>query len=147
MSFVATWEGDEKVAYADKLAYNVPTVCNGHTGPEVRVGDVWSKDQCDAILKKNLTKFGTGLLSCVKVPLNQNQYDALTAWTFNVGVGAACGSTLVRILNQGDYQAACYQLTRWDMAGGKKVKGLTNRRLSEMELCLRPVGPVEKAAA
>lgn len=147
LAFVSGWEGDEKVAYADKLAYGVPTVCNGHTGPDVRVGDVWTKAQCDAILLKNTTKHGAGLLACVKVPLNQNQYDALTSWTFNVGVGAACGSTLVRLVNAGQYTAACEQLPRWNRAGGVVVRGLTNRRMAERALCLKPVAPTEKAVA
>ena len=54
MAFVANWEGDERTAYADKLAYGLPTVCNGHTGPDVKVGDVWTKEQCDEVLVRNL---------------------------------------------------------------------------------------------
>ena len=146
MAFVANWEGDERTAYADKLAYNVPTVCNGHTGPDVKVGDVWSKEQCDAVLVRNLEKHGSGLLKCVTVPLNQNQFDALSSWTFNVGVGAACGSTLVKLLNQGQYTSACNQLPRWNRAGGKEVRGLTNRRMAERDLCLKPM-PAVKALA
>lgn len=149
MAFVAGWEGDERVAYADKLAYNVPTVCNGHTGPDVRVGDVWTKAQCDAVLVRNLEKHGQGLLACVTTPINQNQYDALSAWTFNVGVGAACSSTLVKLLNAGQHTAACDQLMRWNRAGGVEVRGLTNRRKAERDLCLKPVTPPpnEKAIA
>ena len=146
MAFVANWEGDERTAYADKLAYGLPTVCNGHTGPDVRVGDVWSKEQCDAVLVRNLEKHGSGLLKCVTVPLNQNQFDALSSWTFNVGVGAACGSTLVKLLNQGQYTPACNQLPRWNRAGGKEVRGLTNRRMAERDLCLKPM-PAVKALA
>jgi lysozyme len=147
MSFVALWEGDERTAYADKLAYNVPTVCNGHTGPDVQVGDVWTKAQCDAILVRNLEKHGQGLLKCVTVPLNQHQFDALSSWTFNVGVGAACGSTLVRLLNKHQYTDACNQLPRWNRAGGRVVRGLTNRRLAEQALCLKPMSTAEKALA
>lgn len=149
MAFVSGWEGDEKVAYADKLAYGLPTVCNGHTGPDVRVGDVWTKAQCDAILVKNIEKHGTGLLNCVKVPLNQNQYEAYSSWTFNVGVGAACGSTLVKLLNMGQYTAACDQLLKWNKASGKPVRGLTNRRTAERAKCLTPMPqqPTEKALA
>lgn len=147
ISFVALWEGDERVAYADKLAYGVPTVCNGHTGPDVRVGDVWTKSQCDAVLIGNLEKHGQGLLACVTVPINQNQFDALSSWTFNVGVGAACSSTLVRLLNQGQYINACNQLPRWNRAGGREVRGLTNRRNAEKAICLTPMQPTEKATA
>ena len=147
MAFVSGWEGDERTAYADKLAYGLPTVCNGHTGADVKVGDVWTKAQCDAVLVRNLEKHGQGLLACVTVPLNQNQFDALASWTFNVGVGAACGSTLVKLLNQGRYADACNQLPKWDRAGGRQVKGLTNRRMSEMSLCLKPMAEVQKALA
>lgn len=147
LAFVSNWEGMDQKVYADKLAYGVPTVCNGHTGPDVRLGDVWSKERCDAILVKDVTTHGERLLSCVTVPLNQNQYDALTAWAFNVGTGAACGSTLVKLLNQGQFTAACNQLMRWDRAGGQRVQGLTNRRAAERARCLMPVAPVVKALA
>ena len=102
LAFVGNWEGSERIAYADKLAYGVPTVCNGHTGPEVKVGDVWTKERCDAILVKDVATHGERLLACTTVALNQNQYDALTAWAYNIGTGAACRSTLVRLLNRRD---------------------------------------------
>lgn len=147
MTFVALWEGDERTAYADRLAYGVPTVCNGHTGPDVKVGDVWTKEQCDAILVKNIEKHGQGLLQCIDVVLNQHQYDALTAWAFNIGVGAACSSTLVKVLNAGRYTDACNQLLRWNRAGGRVVKGLTNRRMAERDLCLKPMPTPAPAGA
>lgn len=147
LAFVSTWEGSETVAYADLLAHGLPTVCNGHTGPDVKVGDVWSKERCDAILRKDVAQHGQGLLACVTVPLNQNQYDALTAWSYNIGVGAACGSTLVKLLNQGQYTNACNQLLRWNRASGVVVRGLDNRRKAERSLCLKPIAPVEKEFA
>lgn len=61
---------------------------------------------------------------------------ALVSWSYNVGTGAACGSTLAKKANAGDWQGACNQLRRWDKAGGKPVKGLTNRRAAETKLCL-----------
>lgn len=139
LAFLGNWEGESLPVYADKLAYGVPTVCNGHTGPDVKLGDVWSKERCDAILIKDVEKHGQGLLACVTVPLNQNQYDALTAWAFNIGTGAACGSTLVKLLNQGQYSNACNQLLRWDRSGGVVVRGLHNRRVAEHALCMKPM--------
>lgn len=147
LAFVSNWEGDERIAYADRLAGGLPTVCNGHTGPDVKVGDVWTKEQCDAILVKDVGEHGKRLLACVAVPLNQNQYDALAAWAYNVGTGAACGSTLVKLLNAGQYTAACDQLLRWDRASGRQVRGLTNRRKAERALCLKPVDSAEKVTA
>lgn len=147
LAFVSNWEGSETVAYADKLAGGLPTVCNGHTGADVRVGDVWTKEQCDAILVKDVAGHGQRLLSCVRVPLNQHQYDALSSWAYNIGTGAACQSTLVRLLNRGQYIQACDQLLRWNRAGGVVVRGLTNRRQAERELCLRPIDSTQKATA
>lgn len=139
LAFVGNWEGNKPVAYADALAYGVPTVCGGHTGPDVRVGDVWSKAKCDAVLHKDVVKHGAGILACTKVPINQNTYNALTSWAFNVGLNAACESTLIKLLNAGDLAGACDQLLRWDMAGGVHVRGLQNRRQAEKAQCLRPV--------
>ncbi len=145
LAFVSHWEGSEPVAYADRLAHGLPTVCNGHTGPDVRVGDVWTKEQCDAILVKDISEHGAGLLSCTTVALNQNQYNALASWAYNVGVGNACKSTLVRKLNAGQYTSACDELLRWDRANGKVIRGLHQRRVAERELCLKPVGTTAKA--
>lgn len=147
LAFVRTWEGSETIAYADRLAGGLPTVCNGHTGSDVKVGDVWTKEQCDAILVKDVAGHGQRLLSCVRVPLNQHQYDALSSWAYNIGTGAACQSTLVRLLNQGQYTAACDQLLRWNRASGIVVRGLTNRRMAERALCLKPIPTTAKALA
>ena len=118
---VAMWEGTEYVPYRDIVG--VLTVCQGYTGPGIVPGKVYTKAECDQLLVQELTHHGQGVLKCTKVPLNQNQYDALVSFTYNVGVGAYCGSTLVRKLNQGDYTGACNELRRWVYAGGKRVQG------------------------
>ena len=147
LAFVANWEGSSLSVYQDRLANGLPSVCNGHTGPDVRVGDVWTKEQCDAILVKDATEHGQRLLACITVPLNQNQYNAFSSFAFNVGTGNACKSTLVRLLNQGRYTEACDQLLRWNRANGKVISGLDRRRKAERELCLKPVAQVQKANA
>jgi len=70
----------------------------------------------------------------VKVALNQNQFDALVSFTFNVGVGAFTSSTLLKVLNQSQYGAVPDQLRRWNKAGGNVVQGLVNRRANEISL-------------
>lgn len=137
LASVAMWEGTEYKPYRDIVG--VLTVCNGYTGPDIIPNKTYGKAECDMLLKKELTVHGLGVLKCTKVPLNQNQYDAFASFTYNVGVGAYCNSTLVRKLNAGDYTGACNQLLRWNRAGGKEVRGLTRRRVAERELCLRPV--------
>lgn len=142
VAFVANWEGSETIAYADRLAGGLPTVCNGHTGPEVKVGDVWTKEQCDAILVKDIEEHGQRMLSCIAVPINQNEYNAYTAWGYNVGTSAACKSTAIKLLNEGKRAEACDQLLRWDRAGGVRVRGLANRRKAERDLCMKPIESV-----
>jgi len=146
LAFVGNWEGSDPVAYADKLAYGVPTVCNGHTGPDVKVGDKWTKERCDAILVKDVATHGERLLACITVGINQHEYNAYTSWAYNVGTGAACRSTAIRLLNSGRRTEACNQLLRWDRAGGKRVRGLTNRRKAERDLCLKPMQQVKVEA-
>lgn len=137
LGFIAHWEGSREQVYLDIVG--VPTVCEGHTGPEVKLGDRWTKPQCDAILVKNVDRFSDAVLGCVQVPINQHQYDAFVALAFNVGSNAFCGSTLVRLANAGDVAGACKQILRWNRAGGRVVKGLANRRQAEYELCIKPM--------
>jgi len=94
-----------------------------------------------AALQRKLTdvqKFEGALKQCVTVPLSQNEYDAYISLAYNIGSGAFCNSTLVRLLNQGQYDMACQQILRWNRAGGKVVQGLVNRRQAEYKLCIQP---------
>ena len=134
---VTLWEGTEYKPYRDIVG--VLTVCNGYTGPDIIPGKTYGKHECDSLLQKELTVHGMGVLKCTQVPLNQNQYNAYASFTYNVGVGAYCKSTLLRKLNSGDYTGACNELLRWNMAGGKPVKGLTRRREAEKVTCLKPM--------
>ena len=67
----------------------------------------------------------------VTVELNQSQFDALVAWTFNLGVGNLRQSTMLRKLNEGDYQSVPSEMNRWNKAGGKTLDGLIRRRKAE----------------
>lgn len=137
VAFVAHWEGTEYTPYKDVVG--VWTVCEGITGKHVIPNKTYTRAECNALLSGELEKHGRGLLECVKVPMPQHRYEALASWTYNVGVGAACGSTLVRRLNSGESQIpVCRELLRWNRAGGKEVQGLTNRRQAEFNLCRQP---------
>jgi lysozyme len=70
----------------------------------------------------------------VHVPLSQGQLDALTDFTYNLGVAQLASSTLLKLLNLGNYADAGQQLLRWDMAGGEHLAGLTLRRQAELAL-------------
>ena len=78
--------------------------------------------------------FGNNINKVVKVGLNQNQFDALVSFAYNIGNGNFNSSTLLRWLNQGNYKEASIQLLRWNKSKGIVLNGLTKRRKSEKEL-------------
>ena len=135
VSLIGGWEGLRTTAYRDIIG--VPTVCYGETRG-VKMGDKYTKAECDAMLEKAIVQFETGLDRCMVPPtvLPVKTKVAFVSWSYNVGVGAACRSTLVKLVNDGKYDAACDQLPRWNRSGGKVVQGLTNRRNQERGLCL-----------
>lgn len=137
VAVIGGWEGLRLTAYPDRLAGNIPTVCYGETRG-VRLGDSYTQAECDTMLQRAIVEFETGLDRCMNPPsqLPMETKVAFVSWSYNVGIGAACGSTLVRLVNRGDYVAACNQLPRWNRAGGVVVRGLSNRRQAEQQLCL-----------
>lgn len=132
VSFIGDWEGLRTSAYQDVVG--VWTVCYGET-KGVQPGDSYSAAECDQMLAREILHYEAALDRCLKVELPLGMKIALVSWTYNVGVGAACGSTLMRRANAGDLAGACDELRRWNRAGGRVWRGLTNRRLSEMEMC------------
>lgn len=135
------FEGVFPMGYADPVG--IPTECVGETGPDVRIGvQRYSFEECVARYTPRLQRvWDYGLVRCVYRDLTMNQGAALMSWADNVGVGAACSSTLVRQLNAGaPPEVWCSQLLRWDKATVLGIKvtlsGLTKRRNSEREMCL-----------
>ena len=82
-------------------------------------GLVITQAQADALLARDLNRFETGVTRLAQVPLNQNQFDALVSFSYNLGLGSLQNSTLLRLLNQRDYAGAAAQFPRWNKAGGK----------------------------
>jgi len=130
---ISQFEGRELRAYQDIV--NVWTICDGET-KGVKPGDAATPAECDAMLARNLIKYEQGLDRCLTAPVPGKTKVAFLSWTYNVGVGAACKSTLVRKANAGDLAGACNELLKWDKAGGRVVNGLTARRKAERVLCL-----------
>ena len=129
---VVYYEGVVLRTYADPI--NKITACTGHTGPELRMGQTFTKEQCETMLYGDLLKHAEAL-NCIKTPLADNQKAAFLSFAFNVGNGAFCKSTLVRKANAGDLMGACAELSRWVMAGGRELPGLVKRRAAERQLC------------
>jgi lysozyme len=131
---IAGWEGFRDRAYDDGVG--VQTIGFGST-EGVKHGDTITVERALVKLGADVSKHEQGLRECVAlIPLYQHEWDAFVSWTFNVGVGAACGSTLVKKLRSGDYAGACKELLRWDRAGGRVLRGLTLRRQSEYQRCI-----------
>lgn len=107
-------------------------------GTPIRLGDTITREQSDTRLKKELWSYRTGISKCITVPVSENQADAFTSLSFNIGVSAFCKSTLTRKLNQYDYEGACAEILRWDHFNGKPLRGLTNRRQDEYKQCMQP---------
>lgn len=135
IGIVGGYEGLRTKAYRDIVG--VPTVCFGETRG-VRMGDSYSVDECKAMLGDALVEFEQGMRKCMVRPdaVPDKPYVAILSWTYNVGVGAACKSTLMRKVNAGDIRGGCNELLKWNRAGGKVVNGLTRRRQEERALCL-----------
>ena len=72
--------------------------------------------------------------TAVTVPLSQNQFDALVSWVYNLGNGNLTSSTMLKVLNSGDYAGVPAQIKRWNKAGGKVLEGLTRRRQAEADM-------------
>ena len=119
------------VAYKD--GGGVWTAGWGHT-KGVTEHTVCTKPQAEQWLLNDLSDTEKCVDSCVKVPLGDNQFAALCLFTFNVGVEAFRDSTLLKLLNSGNYAAVPAQLLRWTHDNGKVVQGLINRRNAEIEL-------------
>lgn len=134
IDLICSFEGLRLKAYDDGVG--VWTIGYGTTminGTKVKKGDTCTLEQAKSYMANDLKKFESAV-NQVKVPLNQNQYDALVSLAYNIGVSAFLNSTLFKKLNAKDYKGAAAQFDRWNRAGGKVMRGLTNRRAKERKL-------------
>jgi lysozyme len=128
---IQKYEGCSLKAY--KCPAGIWTIGYGHTGG-VKQGQVITQSQADALFDKDVQKFVDGVIKLVKVDINQNQFDALVSFSYNLGIGALKKSTLLQYVNKKQFDKAAIEFDRWNKAGGKVLKGLVNRRNSEEAL-------------
>lgn len=123
---------------------DVPTLGFGTTGG-VKLGDTTTPPKALARALTDIQKFEGALKQCVTVPLHQHEYDAFVGFSYNIGSGAFCRSTLVKKLNAEDYPGACREILRWTYFQGKNCAapenarlcgGLATRRQGEYRQCL-----------
>jgi GH24 family phage-related lysozyme (muramidase) len=132
---LTTFEGCKLKAYDDGAG--VWTIGYGHTQGVFR-GMSISQAEADDFLREDLEKFESYVVDAVSVKLTDDQFSALVCFCFNVGPGKEGfgGSTLLKLLNDGDYQGSANQFVRWNKVGTEPWLGLTRRRLAERALFL-----------
>lgn len=131
LDLIKQFEGLYLKAY--RCPAGVPTIGYGHTAG-VAMGQVITQQQADDYLRRDVRQFERAVERQVSVPLTQGQFDALVSFAFNLGEGALAQSTLLRLLNAGDYAGAAAQFDRWNKAGGRVLPGLVRRRAAERAL-------------
>ena len=142
LDLIKRFEGLSLKAY--KCPADVWTIGYGSTriwGRAVTGDDQITKEQAEDFLRQDVDAFGKAVSAAVAVPLDQSQFDALVSWTYNCGIAAMQRSTLVRLLNEGNYHAAADEFLRWNKAAGKEVSGLTRRRGAERAMFLETLQP------
>lgn len=130
------FEGCKLQAYQDGA--DVWTIGMGHTRG-VKKGMVCNIEQAQIWLVEDLEDAEADVERLVTVPLNQNQFDALVSFVFNLGGTKLAGSTLLKHLNAGRYKEAAGQFKLWKLVAGKPSNGLVRRRAAETDLFLKEI--------
>lgn len=131
---VAKWEGKRNDPYRDIVG--VKTVCYGET--QNVQNRRYSDSECRSMLEKALqSRYMEPVLKCTPTLAGQPyQLAAASSLAYNIGTPAYCKSTAARQFNARNWIAGCKAIGRWNMAGGRVVQGLVNRRADEVRLCL-----------
>lgn len=144
--FIQAFEGLRLVAYKAVPTEKYYTIGYGHYGSDVKEGMRINKSTADELFIKDVARFEKAVNDFVKIDLNQNMFDALVSFSYNVGTAGFANSTLLKKLNKGDYLGASKEFAKWNRSGGKILNGLVRRRAMELELFRKPV-PQKKAPA
>lgn len=131
---IREFEGVRANSY--RCSAGVWTIGIGHTGPEVVEGLTWTPEQIEATFQADLRERERAVAELVRVPITPNQHAVCVSFAFNLGRTALAGSTLLRLLNAGNYNGAGRELARWVHAGGRVQPGLVRRRGAEHAMWL-----------
>ena len=129
LALTEQFESCRLTAYRD--VKGVLTIGWGHCGPEVVEGLTYTQDQADSQLVMDTLHATATVNRLVTVPLSQNEFDAAVDLVFNIGSGNFAGSTMLKLLNAGQFSEAADQFQLWDHASGQVVAGLLRRRIAE----------------
>jgi len=130
ISLIKKFEGCELKAY--RCAAGVPTIGYGSTHGVTMDMEI-SQERAEMLLIEDIAEYEQAVNELVELPLKQNEFDALVAWTFNLGATNLKNSTLLKVLNSThkDWNDVPAQIKRWNKAGGKVLQGLIRRREAE----------------
>ena len=131
LALIKKFEGCELEAY--QCSAGVWTIGYGHTKDVVEGMEI-TQEQAEQMLVDELHEYESYINKYVTVALSQNQFDALVSWVYNLGPANLSASTMLKVLNSGEYEDVPAQMKRWNKAGGKVLEGLIRRR--EAEACL-----------
>jgi GH24 family phage-related lysozyme (muramidase) len=141
VNLIKSFEGLMLKAYKPVPTEYYWTIGYGHYGSDVKEGQRITASQAEEMLKHDLGKYEYSVNQNVKVKLNQNQFDALVSFCYNVGSEALRTSTLLKKVNVGDFKSASLEFDKWVHGGGKVLPGLVTRRKAEKALFLKECKP------
>lgn len=141
INLIKSFESLSLKAYPDPKTGGKPyTIGWGTTaypsGMPVKLTDVCTAEQAESYLKHDISRFEADVNKSVRVPLSQCQFDALVSFFYNLGYSKVKDSTLLKMLNAGNYSGASDQFLRWVSPGSAVEKGLRRRREAERKLFL-----------
>lgn len=124
-------------AYPDPGTGGDPwTIGWGATGVGIAPGTLWTQEECDARLERDLERYAADVARALgDAPTTQDQFDAMVSFHYNTG--AIARATLTRKHKAGDHRGAALEFARWNKAGGRVLKGLVRRRAEEAALYAR----------
>jgi lysozyme len=128
LDLIKHFEGFKNKAYL--CPAGVWTIGYGTT-KNVKKGDTVTLAQAEIMIAQDVAESESYVNKLVKVPITQDEFDALVAFVYNVGAGNFKSSTLLKKLNKGDHHSVPEQMLRWNKGGGMILAGLTRRRTSE----------------
>lgn len=142
IDLIKKWEGFRANAYKDAVGIwtiGYGTTANAGVGIYPNLGMTITESQAESFLRAAVTKFAGSVKSKLTKDANENEFGAMVSLAYNIGPGAFARSTVLDKFNDGDKKGAADAFLLWNKAGGKVLRGLTNRRIEERALFLRPV--------
>lgn len=131
LEVIKRFEGFSPLPYRDAQGFSI-----GY-GHFIKPGEnltAVTEAQARILLKQDAAIAAAAVKNSVKVPLTQNQFDALVSLTYNIGITAFRNSTLLKKLNAGDYSGAAAQFARWNQSQGEVLAVLSRRRADEQQI-------------